>query len=153
MAHLAYHAVCEQDFDDVEADFDRRIIKQPQVVERGFGQPALLAGIYGSRGTSPILGRPRLHLDEYEAISVTKHEINLAARRAEIRREELQSGLPQVLLRRPFAEPAAPQVLRFFRFTEQFLDAVPEFHGEQMGRGEVGFRCFRFRETTPARPA
>ena len=58
MAHLAYHAVCEQDFDDVEADFDRRIIKQPQVVERGFGQPALLAGIYGSRGTSPILGRP-----------------------------------------------------------------------------------------------
>ncbi len=64
MAYLRNIAVQQKHFDDVKANFYRRILKQSQVVKGATGQPEALSGINGGGGASPCLGGPSFYLHE-----------------------------------------------------------------------------------------
>ena len=79
MADLGDRAVVQEDFDDIETDFDARIFQEAEVIECALREEATLAGIDARRRTQPVFAGARFDFDEDEAISVAKDEINFAA--------------------------------------------------------------------------
>src|SRR4051794_7440490 len=133
MANLTNLAIVEQDFHDIEADVYLRAFKEGQVIEGALGNQALLAEINGFGGTHPVLGRAGFNFHENEAVSVSKHEVNLAATRAEVGGKEFQAGLLQVAPGRPFPKRSQAQVQRG-RGAQLFENGCEESHKALMAR-------------------
>src|SRR5437868_3331375 len=110
MPNLTDGAVLEQDFNDVEADFDSRIFEQAQVIERSLGKQPLFRGIDRGGRTIPILGRTRFDFDENQAILVAENEVDFPAARSKIGREISEPRFFEIFKRGLFAEAAMPQM-------------------------------------------
>ena len=80
MPHFIHYTVAEQHFHDVETDFDRRILDEPEVIEGRFREETPFAGIDGGGGARPILGGTSFDFDEDQAVLVAKDEVDFTPR-------------------------------------------------------------------------
>jgi len=128
MTHLTHGAVVEDDFHDVESDFDRRILEQAQVIERGSGEALAPLLVHRRRRARPLLRGTRLDFNEDEAVVVSEDEVDFAARGAKVCSEEFQAVAPEELFGRTLAKFAASQMLRLHLAGEPPLEFCKDIH-------------------------
>ena len=128
MPDLAHRAVEQQHLDDVETKLGLRVAEPPQVLLRRLAKQSALALIHRSGGARPAALCPRLHLDEHQAVTVPKHEVDLAALRAEIGGEKLEARPLEMPPRRRLADPAPAQMLRLAPQAKRPFNRVPQAH-------------------------
>ena len=128
MAHFTNLPVREQDFHNIKADLNLRILDESQIIQRGLGNPPPLPRIHSGRRTNPILGRPRFYFYKGKAITFLKYQVDLSTRRAKICREKFQSEPLEIFPGRALAQFAALLRDRLFLAAAPGLDALPEVH-------------------------
>ena len=79
VSHFLDASVFEHDFDDVEADFDGRIVYGVKVVQRGHAEETAFLSVDCRRRPSPSFVRAGFYLRKYQAVAVAQHQINFAA--------------------------------------------------------------------------
>ena len=72
MADLGDRAVVQEDFNDIETDFDAGIFEESEVIECALREEATLAGIDARRRTKPVFAGACFDFDKDEAILVAK---------------------------------------------------------------------------------
>jgi len=80
MPDFLHVAIGQEDFDDVEADFHRRVSEQAQVIESGAGKALSPLAVHCGSRPGPFFGGAGFDLDEDQAILFAKDEIDLTSR-------------------------------------------------------------------------
>ena len=84
MPHLADCTLRQEHLDDIEADFHRGILQQPQIVECRAGKALPSFLIHGLCGPGPVFGGTGFYFHENEAILISKNQVQFAAFRSKI---------------------------------------------------------------------
>ena len=106
--HFSNASVFEQDFHDVEANFDGRIVYGVKIVQRGHAEKTAFLSIDRRRWARPSFVRAGFYFRKYQAVAIAQHQINFAAALGlKVARQQFHASPLQVFRRRLFPQTAS----------------------------------------------
>ena len=139
VADFADRAVGEQDFNDVETDFDGRIFQEPQIIQAALGKAAAAFRVHRRRGSRPFFGRTRLDFGKDEAIAVAEDQINFTARGTKIGGEKFEAVLPEEFFGGLLAQGPQAQMRRAGFADETLFKRGEKIHSESLAESPTVF--------------
>jgi hypothetical protein len=137
VSDLVDSAVTQEDFDDIESEFDFGVLNLAEVIQRGAGEPALALEIDRGCGPGPLLVGAGFDFDKGEAIVIEDDQVDFAMRRSEVGGEEAQALALEVSARLALTELTAAEVFWGARSAKNGFESVPEWHGQTARVGWV----------------
>jgi hypothetical protein len=128
MADFPDQTVLQEHLHDVKADLHLGIPEQTQIIEARPRQSPFPLPINRRSGTSPFLGGASLYLDEHQALSIPKNQVDLPSVGSEIRGQEFHPGPAQMFPGRLLAESSTVKVLRLSLPVSELLEEIPDSH-------------------------